>query len=139
MSNEPSMNDLAETLRQQEKEENQERTQEHEETPKDKDTSSPNREENRDGGDSSRTSGDSVIDQLKTGPAKKPSKAPATFNLTTDLVERLRDACYWERLVLSQVVELSIRDTIEKMEDAFNDGDRFPEREDDLPTSRPGR
>ena len=46
-----------------------------------------------------------------------------TSDPTTDFIERLRGVWYWERLVLSKVVKLLLRETIKATEEVFNDAD----------------
>jgi len=59
---------------------------------------------------------------LKPGVRKKPTKTSVTFSLDQDVMERLRNACYWERLTVSQLMQLAIRDVGEDLETVSRDG-----------------
>ena len=78
-----------------------------------------------------------MVDHIKRRPKEKPSKMPVISNPTTDFIKRLRDVCYWERLVLSKVVKLLLRETIKATEEAFNDADVAVARAGGEPRARP--
>jgi hypothetical protein len=81
-----------------------------------------------------------LLDEVMgAGPSKRPPKESITFSLPHALTERLRNMCYYERLTMSQVVKKAIRYAVEEVEERHNDGEPYPDRSGDLPTSRPKR
>ncbi len=71
-----------------------------------------------------------------------PSRAPpvakknVTFSLDEELVERMRNACYWigQGYTPSRIAEESIGRTIDALEKKHNAGQPFKRRRGDLPS-----
>ena len=90
---------------------------------------------------------DMLIPPKPTNKAKTPPKKPApapkaeaaprarlTIQIDGDVAERAKNAAYWDRVPLAQLVEEGLRLVVDKMERAR--GEVFEEREAGL---RPGR
>lgn len=108
-------------------------------SPKEKGSHSPTDDHAAESSGKASDSKSSLLSDLKPGPSSRPNKTGATFSLSEDLLERLRNACYWERLVMSKVVERAIADAVAAIEEEGNDGEPYDQRKNDLPTSRPSR
>ena len=85
--------------------------------------------------------------KAKVAPKKRPRpKAEATPEPTIvrerlsiliplDTVERARNAAYWDRLAVAQIVDDAINAAVDRMERAR--GETYPEREEALRAGRP--
>jgi hypothetical protein len=62
-----------------------------------------------------------------------------TFHIDEALADRLRDAVYWTPagVTLSGTARDALRAAVEKIEEHYNDGERFPPRDEDLRGGRP--
>ena len=92
---------------------------------------------------------DAVIPKMatkKTTPALKkrakpvdveppPSKERLTIQINVETVERARNASYWERIPLAQIVDEAINAAIDKLERSR--GETYAERDDALRAGRP--
>ncbi len=70
----------------------------------------------------------------------EPEPEPArrerlTVQLDADLIEKARDACYWERITLAGLVEEGLRSAITKLERAR--GEEFTPRSSPIKRGRP--
>jgi hypothetical protein len=75
-------------------------------------------------------------------PAQRPAEAAKTVQtekITTpfpvDLIERVRNAAYWERLTLTGIIVQAVNEAIERMEKER--GEAYPPRKADLKGGRP--
>jgi len=73
-----------------------------------------------------------VVEQLSGPP---PGKARVTFILSKELMERARNAVYWERLRMSAFVEEAIAEAVNRLE--RKRGQPFPQRREELKSGRP--
>jgi hypothetical protein len=79
--------------------------------------------------------------EVKTEPAPEPghedenSKGKVTVVLPLDLLERLRNAAWWQRKTLAGLAEEGIRQVVERLERQH--GGPFEPREEQLRTGRP--
>jgi len=80
----------------------------------------------------------------KTGQAKPaneppPVEKPATEKITTpfpvDLIERVRNAAYWDRLTLTGIIVQALTDAMNRMEKER--GEPYPPRTSELRGGRP--
>lgn len=62
-----------------------------------------------------------------------------TFHIDEALADRLRDAVYWTPagVTLSGTARDALRAAVEMIEEHYNDGERFPPRDEDLRGGRP--
>jgi hypothetical protein len=62
-----------------------------------------------------------------------------TFHIDEALADRLRNAVYWTPagVTLSGTARDALRAAVEKIEEHYNDGERFPPRDEDLRGGRP--
>jgi hypothetical protein len=62
-----------------------------------------------------------------------------TFHIDEALAERLRDAVYWTPagVTLSGTARDALRAAVEMIEERYNEGERFPPRDEDLRGGRP--
>lgn len=58
-----------------------------------------------------------------------------TVSLPEDLIEKIRDACYWNRITLVRFTEIAFREFINKLENQR--GKPYPPRKSELKTGRP--
>ena len=84
----------------------------------------------------------SVVTPLRREPQPEPSKAEGqkkeklTVHLTHDLIERVKNAAYWNpRLTIASIAELGIKYAIEQVEKEH--GGPYPPRESELKGGRP--
>jgi hypothetical protein len=72
----------------------------------------------------------------KAKPVENHKKEKLTVHLTHDLIERVKNAAYWNpRLTIASIAELGVRYAIEQVE-AENNGP-YPPREAELKGGRP--
>ena len=68
--------------------------------------------------------------------AEVPGRHKLTVHLEADLVERVKNAAYWNpRLTITWIAEQGIRTALEKVE--RDNGGRYPRRESELVGGRP--
>jgi hypothetical protein len=71
--------------------------------------------------------------------AQEPGHAPATEKITTpfpgDLIERVRNAAYWERLTLTGIIVQAVTEAVARMEQER--GESYPPRKGELKGGRP--
>lgn len=71
--------------------------------------------------------------------AQEPTQAPATEKITTpfpaDLIERVRNAAYWERLTLTSIIVQAVTEAVARMEQ--DRGESYPPRKGELKGGRP--
>lgn len=84
--------------------------------------------------------GDATVPIRRT--ASGSPKVRATLYLPTDLLEEARDAAvflagYPVRLTLTKLVENAFRAELHRLKDAYNAGQDFPARAEDLKGGRP--
>jgi hypothetical protein len=62
-----------------------------------------------------------------------------TFHLPRRLMDRLRNAVYWTpaSVTLSGLARRALRKAVEEIEQQYNDGEPFPDRDEDLKGGRP--
>ena len=69
---------------------------------------------------------------------KGERKLRYTFHLPAGLVERMRDAVYWQPdLTLASCAERALKEGLEKLQTERNDGKAFPVRKGELKGGRP--
>jgi hypothetical protein len=72
-------------------------------------------------------------------PPPEPVKKPATEKITTvypaDLIERARDAAYWDRDTLAGIIVQALADALERKEQER--GESYPPRKGNLRSGRP--
>jgi hypothetical protein len=68
-----------------------------------------------------------------------PERVRMTFHIDAELADRLRDAVYWTPagVTLSGTARDALRAAVEMIEQRYNDGERFPPRDEDLKGGRP--
>ena len=81
-----------------------------------------------------------VITPIRPEPEAKPAlnhkKEKLTVHLTHDLIERVKNAAYWNpRLTIASIAELGVRYAIEQVE--AENGGPYPAREAELKGGRP--
>ena len=81
-----------------------------------------------------------VITSIRPEPEAKPAlnhkKEKLTVHLTHDLIERVKNAAYWNpRLTIASIAELGVRYAIEQVE--AEHGGPYPPREAELKGGRP--
>jgi hypothetical protein len=85
--------------------------------------------------------GAEVIEHPAANREEKPEKKvqkkeKLTVHLTHDLIERVKNAAYWDpRLTIASIAELGIKYAIEEVEKAH--GGPYPQRESELKGGRP--
>lgn len=71
--------------------------------------------------------------------AEEPARSAATEKITTpfpaDLIERIRNAAYWERLTLTGIIVQAVAEAIARMEQER--GEPYPPRKGELKGGRP--
>lgn len=78
----------------------------------------------------------------KQGEKERVEKVRATFHMSKELVEAVRNAVYHlsgppERLTMAALAESAFRRELARLERKHNDGAAFPERGEDLRGGRP--
>ena len=69
---------------------------------------------------------------------RRREKLRYTFHLPAELVERVRDAVYWQPdLTLAKFAEWALKDELKKLERERNEGRPFPARTGELKGGRP--
>lgn len=85
-------------------------------------------------------------DTRQSGASGSPSESSKggdttrmTFHIDEALADRLRDAVYWTPagVTLSGTARDALRAAVEMIEERYNDGERFPPRDEDLRGGRP--
>lgn len=75
----------------------------------------------------------------KATAAQGPTQGPATEKITTpfpaDLIERVRNAAYWERLTLTGIIVQAVAEAVARMEQER--GESYPPRKGELKGGRP--
>ncbi len=71
----------------------------------------------------------------KSEPAKKTPMEKITIPYPSDLIERARDAAYWERATLAGIVVQALGDALDRME--AERGEAYPPRKGELRGGRP--
>lgn len=71
----------------------------------------------------------------KSEPAKKPVMEKITTPFPTELIERARDAAYWERATLAGIIVEALSDALDRMEKER--GEPYPPRKSELRGGRP--
>ena len=68
-------------------------------------------------------------------PAEGGSRARLTVLMRPDLIEKLKDAAYWSRLTVAEIVEQGVALSVARLEKA--NGEPFPPRSAALKRGRP--
>jgi len=90
------------------------------------------REQGRDQAEASRVE----TSRADSGKAESQKKEKLTVHLTHDLIERVKNAAYWNpRLTIASIAELGVRYAIEQVEK--ENGGAYPPRESELKGGRP--
>ena len=81
-----------------------------------------------------------AVEQPPAPPVGKPVAAkPVTEKITTpfpvELIERARDAAYWERVTLTSIIVQALTDALDKMEQGR--GEAYQPRQSELRGGRP--
>jgi hypothetical protein len=63
------------------------------------------------------------------------NKERMTVQLSKEIIERMRDVVYWERMTLAQFVEEAIDTALSRLE--HHRGQPYPKRKDQLKRGRP--
>jgi uncharacterized protein (DUF4415 family) len=71
----------------------------------------------------------------ESSPSPSQQKGKVTVLVSNDLLERLRNAAWWQRKTLATLAEEGLRLVVERLERQH--GGPFEPREDDLKTGRP--
>jgi hypothetical protein len=75
-------------------------------------------------------------DQADAKPANGQKREKLTVHLTHDLIERVKNAAYWNpRLTIASIAELGVKYAIEQVEK--ENGGPYPQRESELKGGRP--
>ena len=77
--------------------------------------------------------------QEQQGRPRSGETVRMTFHIDAELAERLRNAVYWTPagVTLSGTARDALWDALEEIERRYNDGEPFPERDEDLKGGRP--
>ena len=73
--------------------------------------------------------------QPKAAPEPAKARERVTIQLPVETVERARNAAYWDRTPLAQIIGDAIETAIDRLEKAR--GEAYPERDDALRAGRP--
>jgi len=65
---------------------------------------------------------------------EKPANVRATFYLTTELMERVRNICYWDRLSIAEFAEAALWREVKRFEKRH--GGPYEERKREILTGR---
>lgn len=68
-------------------------------------------------------------------PTNQDRRSRLTVGLTEDLIEKIRDACYWNRLTLVRFTEIAFTELINRLENQRKKP--YPPRKGELKTGRP--
>ena len=81
----------------------------------------------------------SDAEQGEQGRPRSGETVRMTFHIDAELAERLRNAVYWTPagVTLSGTARDALWDALEEIERRYNEGEPFPERDEDLKGGRP--
>jgi len=100
-------------------------------------TSDPDSEEERGGQAAEADSGQS--DGSQSDSSDGSGTVRMTFHIDRETAERLRNAVYWTGafVTLSGTARDALRAAVEQLEEQFNDGEPFPDRDEELKGGNP--